>query len=83
MYTQVVVGGATGEGLSASDKDTSLRESGAPTEEVLSQLVKEIVLSEEPTPQPPKVIDTPDPEPQSKERGTRDEALPHPLCDFH
>ena len=26
MYTQVVVGGATGEGLSASDKDTSLRE---------------------------------------------------------
>ena len=78
MYTQVVVGGATREGLSASDKDTSLRESGVPSEEVLSQSVKEIVLSKEPTPQPPKVIDTPDPEPESKERGTPDEALPHP-----
>ena len=32
MYTQVVVGGTTGESLSASDKDTSPRESGAPSE---------------------------------------------------
>ena len=32
MYTQIVVSGATGESLSASDKDTSLRESDAPSE---------------------------------------------------
>ena len=79
-HAQVIGDRGVEEGLLASEKDATLRESGTPSEEVLSQLVKEIDLSVEASPHPPKVVDPPGPvltQSPKESRTHGEEASPH------
>ena len=76
-HAQVIEDRGVEEALLASEKDTSLRERGTPSEEVLS---KEIDLSVEVSPHPPKVVDPPGPVLTQSPKGScthGEEASPH------